>query len=391
MTHADPDRPPVQPRPRARPPDGTELRILLTTDAIREPLTGVGRVAWTLARELTRSGHTVIALDHEPVAEVARVCTDRLVLPACGPATTARWHLGLLPRVQRHAPPHDVLLNVSGYPNARGRHPRLAVVVHDLHMFERGFYRPLKTTWFRLFYGAGLARAARLICPSRHTHDALVRRFPATRGRALVIPNAVPDRMPSRTRGEFPRLEEPYLLFVGTLELRKNLPRLLEAFAQARADGLRTRLVLAGRFGHGAGRIRRRIRRADLAPHVTVVERPDDATVDALYAGARALVFPSLEEGFGLPVLEAMQAGVPVLCSEHGAPAEVASGAALLAPATDTEALARALRRIATDEALRRDLVARGMTRVGDFAPAMQARAYAEALASLRRSAPTDA
>src|SRR5690606_19950600 len=111
----------------------------------------------------------------------------------------------------------------------------------------------------------------------------------------------------------------PYFLVVGTLEPRKNLLRLLDAFAQARRAGLPVDLVLAGKAGRSSEAILQRLQAADLRDHVRHVPAPDEDSLVQLYLQARALLFPSLLEGFGLPILEAMHCQVPVLTSDRSA------------------------------------------------------------------------
>ncbi len=158
-----------------------------------------------------------------------------------------------------------------------------------------------------------------------------------------------------------------YLLAIGRVESRKNIEALLHA--HRRADtGLP--LVIAGPDGHwrDAGE-RRRVEAQVAVPDVIRLGWQDDATIAALIADARALLMPSLAEGFGLPVVEAMALGVPALASATGAAAEIAGDGALLVDPHDVTALAEAIRRIAADTDLRARLVTVGRTRAADFTP----------------------
>jgi alpha-1,3-rhamnosyl/mannosyltransferase len=181
-------------------------------------------------------------------------------------------------------------------------------------------------------------------------------------------------------------------LFLGTLEPRKNLGVLLDAYATLIERRVRVPpLVLAGRATEDAAAWLERTRRAPLAGHVE--HRGYVARVDreALYAGARLLVMPSLDEGFGLPVLEAMSAGVPVVASNRGSLPEVAGDAAVLVDAMDVDGLARAIDRALHDEAHARDLAARGLARASSFSwertAAATRRAYVAAMARRRERA----
>jgi glycosyltransferase involved in cell wall biosynthesis len=149
-------------------------------------------------------------------------------------------------------------------------------------------------------------------------------------------------------------LDRPYLLFVGTMEPRKNLARLVEAVARLRTDHV---LAVAGLDGWG-----------DAAPPATDRVRllgfVTDAERDALYAGAEAFVYPSLREGFGLPVAEAMAHGTPVVTSRGTSTEEVAAGAAVLVEPTDVDAIVDGIERALAD---RDRLVAAGLVRAAEL------------------------
>jgi glycosyltransferase involved in cell wall biosynthesis len=173
-----------------------------------------------------------------------------------------------------------------------------------------------------------------------------------------------------------------YLLFVGTLEPRKNLVALLRALARLPAE---VRLVVAGAAGWGEGEAGPGRIAAELGvrDRVTLAGRVSDAELDALYRAACAFVMPSLSEGFGLPVLEAMARGTPVVCSRAGSLTEIAGDAALLHAPTDDAELAAHLLALWRDDALRAEYSRRGFTRAAQFswakAAAETARVYREA------------
>jgi glycosyltransferase involved in cell wall biosynthesis len=166
-------------------------------------------------------------------------------------------------------------------------------------------------------------------------------------------------------------LRRPYCLFVGNLEPRKNLPRLIEAFAEVRrragAEGRSAQLVLAGTRAWLHGGIFRAVEAHGLADAVAFTDYVPRGDLPALYAGATCFVFPSLYEGFGLPVLEAMAAGAPVVAARAGSIPEVAGDAALLVDARVPDEIAAAIEAVLTDGALRARLVARGRARAAQF------------------------
>lgn len=364
-------------------PRALNIRILYVTDAIREPLTGVGRTAMTHLRELAGLGAEVIGLDVDPNPIAEAVCGRVEVLPF--PARSARmgrWHLTLLRRILGFGVDHDVLFDPTGYPNAFGRHPAQAVLVHDLSMFDPTIYRAGKRTWFRLFYRRALRKAQLCICVSEHTRRQLLDRFVLVPERCVVVPNSLDPLFGEKPAGA-PHPGTPegeYLLTVGTIEPRKNVARLLTAFA---ATDLPHRLVLAGRPGHDSAALLAQARA--LGDRVVVLHGLDDDQLRHLYRGARGLVFPSSEEGFGIPILEAMQCDIPVLTSNVSAMPEVAGDAALLVDPTDVAAIRDGIVRLATDDALGAELVDKGRHRLPEFDARRNAERLLEHLESLRQ------
>lgn len=161
--------------------------------------------------------------------------------------------------------------------------------------------------------------------------------------------------------------EGPYILFVGTLEPRKNIPGLLRAFSAITGD-IPHSLILAGGLGWQSIGLYETIAQLGLRERVRLTNYIDDiGDLAALHSAADAFVFPSLYEGFGLPLLDAMACGTPILAANNSAIPEVVGDAALLIDANDQDALAEAIKRMLGDEALRESLVAKGHERVRDF------------------------
>ncbi len=193
------------------------------------------------------------------------------------------------------------------------------------------------------------------------------------------------------------RLPERYLLFVGTIEPRKNLGRLLAAFERLHAAGLTDALVIVGKRGWLYDDFFARLENSPAKGAVIFPGFVPDADLPAVYAGAQALAFPSEFEGFGLPVLEAMACGTPVVCSNTSSLPEITSslpsqgggaggvGAALLIDPLDADALTDALRRVLSEPDLAADLRARGSAQAARFS---WERAAAETLAVYRQVQP---
>jgi len=259
---------------------------------------------------------------------------------------------------------------------------RLVVTVHDL-AFER-FPGAFPARWRRL-YRAGLRAAVRradtLLAPSRYTADDLVAHgADAARIRVTPLASSLPttDLDPADALARL-RIPEPFVLFVGTLEPRKNLVRLVRAYRRAvDSTGLPHALVLAGPSGWGTDDLLHELASSGPGRIVRTGRLSLDA-LDALYRSAAAFAYPSLYEGFGLPVVEAMSRGVPTLAAMASSLPEVTGDAALLVDPGDEEAIANGLVRLLTDHALAADLRARGLERSAMFSWATTARATLDA------------
>ena len=256
-------------------------------------------------------------------------------------------------------------------------HPERSVVtVHDL-----GFlHHPETHTRFQNIYLRWSTRhnargATRVLADSQATRRDLMRYYGISADKIVVVypgrdqhlaPVTDPDVL-AATRHRY-GISERYLFYVGTLQPRKNLVRLVRAFAGSlAAEYPALQLVLAGKVGWLSAGILEEVRKAGLADRLLLTGYVPGSDLPALMSGAVAFVFPSLYEGFGMPVLEAMACGTPVVCSNVSSLPEVAGEAALLVDPLDTGALAEALIRIVDDAELRSELVARGLEHVRSF------------------------
>ena len=191
--------------------------------------------------------------------------------------------------------------------------------------------------------------------------------LPEVADRVTVVHNGSHARVAPQAADPHSASRPPYALMLGTLEPRKNLPLALDALRILRRRGVDLRLVLAG------GRsslldVPAELRKRGLGePEVTRTGYIDDARVSALLADARTLVFPSLYEGFGMPLLEGMEAGVPVIGVRAGATPETVGDAGLLVEPGDAEGFADAMERAAFDDELRTRLIAAGHRQAADF------------------------
>jgi glycosyltransferase involved in cell wall biosynthesis len=235
-------------------------------------------------------------------------------------------------------------------------------------------------------------QSAAVLVDSRATKSDLVREYGVAAANVHIVylgrdESLLPVRdseVLERTRARY-GLGKRYLLYVGTLQPRKNLSRVVEAFARLVSSGLMVdiQLVLAGRRGWLYEDLFSRVKYGGLEERILFPGYVDEADLAALYSGALGYVFPSLYEGFGIPVLEAQACGVPVMTSNNSSLPEVAGDAALLVDPTDVDAIADAILRLATDDALRAWLVERGLENVKRFSWEKCARETLEVLESV--------
>jgi glycosyltransferase involved in cell wall biosynthesis len=271
--------------------------------------------------------------------------------------------------------PVDLFLAPINVLPAIGRSPSI-VVVHDLTALTRPEAHSLRVVLSQLpFWGTTLRRASVVVVPSTATGMELALLDPGIARKVLVIPNGVDERFfapvdPESTRNILDRLAiaGPFVLSVGTLEPRKDLLSLVEAMEALWAEGVTSvPLVLAGRVGWKSGPILHRIATSPFSERILLPGHVADEELPPLLSAATLFVFPSIDEGFGLPPLEAMAAGVPVIARQIPVMLEVCGDGAELAPGRGAGPLAAAIRPLLASAELRRELGARGRERARRF------------------------
>lgn len=238
----------------------------------------------------------------------------------------------------------------------RIRFRRAVSTFHDLFVMSGEYSTPEFRSRFREQARQAAENSDLIITVSEFTAGQVEQWLGVERSRLRVIHHGV--RTPASVPGEAGR--ENIILHVGAIQKRKNLARLVEAFERTPPGW---RLALAGSAGFGAEEILRRIEASPRRRQIEVPGYISAARRDRLYARARVFAFPSLDEGFGLPVLEAMAWGVPVLTSNRSALPEAGGEAALLVEPSDVDAIAGGLQQLCEDEGLREELRRRGRQR----------------------------
>ena len=290
------------------------------------------------------------------------------------------WRYGVYPRyARRHQGDVNHILDHSYAHLLRWLDPQRTVVTcHDIAplVFDppgKGLSRRLWLSAFETMF-----RAARLIAGSHFTQAELEAARPDAVRRVTVVGYGVNDAF--RQTVAAPTLERlrqlygagrPLIVHVGSCQPRKNLEAILKALPDLSELGV-TFVQVGGRFTPAQTDL---IEALGLRGAVHQVRAPSDEDLRAWYQAADVFVFPSLYEGFGLPVLEAMASGTPVVCAHHGAVAEVAGDAAMLVDPHDPIALSRAMREVLSQPALQRDLSTKGRARSLEFTWAGVARA----------------
>jgi glycosyltransferase involved in cell wall biosynthesis len=363
------------------------MRILVDYRPALRARTGVGEYIHQLVKAYTAAHHDDVMVftsswKDRPAPTLARdlgaEIIDRKVPVA---VLNFLWHRTGWPAVETLAGRADVVH--AAHPLLiPSRHAAQVVTIHDLHFLD---HRERTQREIRRDYAvlveSHARRADAIITSSLTTQRLIAERLGVSPDRIYCCPPGAPAWRRSG-RSSPP---DGYVLWLGTLEPRKNVGVLLDAFTTLAGRSSRARLVLAGSSTPDADDWLARVGRAPLQGRVEYVGYVDDSRREELFAGARALVLPSFDEGFGLPALEAMSAGVPVIASNRGSLPEVVGNGGLLLEPTDVDAWASAIDRVTGDAAWAAELAHAGLERAKAFtwqgAAAELGRAYRDAAA----------
>ena len=369
------------------------MRILVDYRPALRDRTGVGEYIRELARAYANAHGNEVAVftsswKDRPSAALVRELGVEVVdrrIPVR--VLNYLWHRAEWPPVETLAGDCDVV---------HAAHPLLiparraaqVITIHDLFFLSQpGQMRGEIRRDYPALARSHARRADAIVTSTEHGRRLVVEQLGASDDRVYVCPPGAPSWQTLGSEPNVPR--DGCLLFVGTLEPRKNIGMLLDAYALLLQRGRPVPpLVLAGRATPHAAEWLARIAQPPLAGHVRHLGYVAHGARERLYASARVLVLPSLDEGFGLPALEAMSAGVPVVASDRGSLPEVVGAGGLLVDPTRADALAAALERVIEDDEVAKAWGRAGLSRARAFTWAGSAstlrRAYTDAVARRR-------
>lgn len=370
-----------------------DIELVMAVDAITPPLTGIGRYAYELLRRVqlnpavgpiryfsmgrwvgdpcprVLAGSTGLEMAAKARPNLrARAASNRLAVSAYGWLTPHlfRWQLRKLKGAVFHAP--NFL--VPSFPGGT------VSTVHDLsHLIAPDFHPEQRIRYMNDAFQASLKNTDYIVTDSASVRGEIIERLAWPADRVVAIHLGVGDEFKPSAPDELAPVLSPqgltagsYALFVGTIEPRKNVDRLIDAYAALPLELRREwPLVIVGDQGWKSERTHARMAMAESEGWLKYLRYVPQQLLPKLYAGARLFVYPSLYEGFGLPIVEAMASGTPVITSNRSSMPEVAGGAARLIDPLDIEALRDAIERGLTDD----DWLGRardaGLRRASDF------------------------
>jgi glycosyltransferase involved in cell wall biosynthesis len=348
------------------------VRIAIDARTIAAPKTGDRTYCLNLVRALaevdTENEYHLCTASQSPLADGLGRTMRQEVIPA-SPAWT--WTPIQFPRALRRLAASVAHVQYFIPPIAPCP---VVTAIHDISFHRHPEWFPLKhRTLLNLLVPVAARNAARVIVGSAHTRDELVTCYDLPPEKVVVTPYAadpiyapIPADQAREAVAKRFGVRDAYVLAVGVIQPRKNLPRLVRAFARV-ADQFPHRLLLVGKQGWAAEELLAAIDLARLAERVQFTGYVADADLPALYAAADLFVYPSLYEGFGLPTLEAMACGTPVLTANTTSLPEVVGDAAVTVDPSDEAAIASALEELLRSPERRAALRERGLARAALF------------------------
>ena len=358
------------------------LRIGFDGHGFSSPAAGIRRYSIELVRALLSLGEPIEIIALGGRQECIPAGVERMPESA-HPRSNAGWTLIGLPRTASRA--RVDLIHAPAYTAPFWAGVPVVLTIHDVSYEIHPEWYPYRRDWLRrYFYRRSATAAARVLTVSAFSASEIASAYGVERSRITVTPLGVHTTFGAGDPNLAPDLPAhvttPFLLHVGDLHERRNLPMLVEALLAARRAGAATLSVVCAGTDRGVGdAICRMAAQADAPDAVVMLGPVPERRLRALYRGAAALVYPSLYEGFGLPLIEAMACGTPVIASAVTSIPEVVGDGGLLLDPVDTRAWTMAMLEVASDEHVRARLRAAGLRRAAHFTWERTARLTLEA------------
>lgn len=347
--------------------------LVLDARTATDHFPGIGRYVVNLAGALKRIAPDLeLTLLHDPTAAAQRLSLPDLPVLDCATSPFApaqQWRVRSILRQSRAALYHSAYYLMPYAPGV----PSIVTCYDLIPLIYPQYFTTAQRFIFRAAHWLALRTTRVTLAISEATKRDLVRFFHVDPQRIVVTPLAAAGHFQSQSRSEIDRVRQQYelparyVLYFGSNKPHKNVPRLVEAFARKEIREQGTTLVLGGHWDERYLEVKHATERLSLQEVVRFIGPVKDADLPALYSGAELFVFPSEYEGFGLPVLEAMACGTPVVCGNRSSLPEVAGDAALLCDPHAGASLADAIERVLTDRDLRATLAQRSLQRAAHF------------------------
>ncbi|WP_040213574.1 glycosyltransferase family 4 protein [Clostridium polynesiense] len=353
-------------------------RILIDATSLIRKTTGIEYYTFQIVKNLLKydDGNKYIILFKESVPEELRIFEGKAKFIICSSKSQIYCEQIWIPRIIRNEKP-DVVHFPAFPPGLLVFHKNIIFTLHDATMWK---FKET-TSWKNKVYMKPLSelavRKAKYIftvsLDSKKNIDAV---FPKYRNKVVVTRESISDKFKiisdtndiENVKKKF-NIDSKYILSVCSLEPRKNIPKLLESYYHLlfKYKNHGAKLVLVGRKAWGNNLINEVIEKFGLEKDVIITDYVSDRDLINLYNGASCFIYPSLYEGFGLPILEAMACGIPVITSNNSSIPEVAADAAILINPNAEMEIAEAINKVLEDSNLRKDMIEKGFTRVKSF------------------------
>jgi glycosyltransferase involved in cell wall biosynthesis len=351
------------------------LKVVIDARTATDHFPGIGRYVVSLSQALLQVAPELpLSLLHDPETATTRLALPDLPRTACAASPFSLRQQWLVPRHLRQVEAalyHSAYYLMPYWPGV----PTILTCYDLIPLIYPQHYTPWQRLFFRLGYGLALQSARHLLAISEATKADLVRHLGVRPERISVTPLAANVHFQPQTSDRITAvrhkyaLPEQYVLYVGSNKPHKNLLRLVQAYAHCQRQRPATKipLVVAGPWDPRYPEAKIEAQQLGISAQIHFLGAVADGDLPALYSGATLFVFPSLYEGFGLPVLEAMACGLPVACANVSSLPEVAGQAALLFQPDNTQAISTAITDLLSDVERRHALARQGLRRAAEF------------------------